>query len=590
MDTFNIFCKLSKGAKFSKATTVDKNASNESNKAKIKEESKTKIKLEEDCVIDSDSEETTKKDDYNFNLEDEISRFRNNHNIAVKGTGIPPPIRSFHELDTFEVSQQIIANVMACGYSDPTPIQMQAIPVMLNSRQILACAPTGSGKTAAFLIPVLSSLKKPSRKGFRALILCPTRELARQTFRECVRLTEKTGMKPHIITKVKQDKFGPNFSMKFDILISTPNRLIYLLKQENQILSLNNVEWLVVDESDKLFETGKRGFRDQLAEIYKSCNNKDIKRAMFSATYTPQVAGWCKKNLKNVVSVTVGHRNTTVQDVEQELIYVGDENGKLLAFRDLIQAGINPPVLVFVESKDRAKQLFNELILDQINVDVIHSDRSQLQRDNVVCAFREGKIWVLICTELMGRGIDFKGVKLVINYDFPPSAISYIHRIGRTGRAGRPGKAITYFTKDDKLALRSIASVMKESGCDVPSYMLKLKKLKKSEKSKLKKDIVKRAPITTSVRFKKRKRKNSDASTPNETVSNRSFKKQKGKNLNQSLPNGTVNKNKFKKQKRNNLDQNNSNEIVNKSFKKHKRKNTDQSSPDETVSKQKKNE
>lgn len=586
MDTFNIFCKLSKGAKFSKTGSLDKNASNESNKTKIKKESVTTIKIEEDSDVSLVAEETTKKDDYNFNLADEISRFRNNNNIAVKGIDVPPPIRSFHELDSFEVNQQIITNVIACGYSEPTPIQMQAIPVMLSSRQILACAPTGSGKTAAFLIPVLSSLKKPSRKGFRALILCPTRELARQTFRECVRLTEKTGLKPHIITKVKQDKFGPNFSTKFDILISTPNRLIYLLKQENQILSLTNVEWLIVDESDKLFETGKRGFREQLAEIYKSCNNSDVKRAMYSATYTPQVASWCKKNLKNVVSVTVGHRNTTAQDVEQELIYVGDENGKLLAFRDLIQAGINPPVLVFVESKERAKELFNELILDQINVDVIHSDRSQLQRDNVVSAFREGRIWVLICTELMGRGIDFKGVKLVVNYDFPPSAISYIHRIGRTGRAGRPGKAITYFTKDDKLALRSIASVMKESGCDVPSYMLKLKKLKKSEKSRLKKDTVKRAPITIPIGFKKRKRTNSDQSSPNETVSKQNFQTDKRKKS-ENRSDEAQTKQTFKKHKRKNSEQSLPNDTVSKkSFKKHIRKSSDQVS-NETVSKNK---
>ncbi|CAH1394757.1 unnamed protein product [Nezara viridula] len=469
-------------------------------------------KLPDKDKIKEDSEETTKKVDYNFDLEDEVSRFRNDHSIAVKGIDVPPPIRSFHELDSFEVSQQIISNVIACGYNEPTPIQMQAIPAMLSDREILACAPTGSGKTVAFLIPVLSSLKKSSRKGFRALILCPTRELAKQTFRECIRLTENTGLKPHIITKVKQDKFGPNFSTKFDILISTPNRLIYLLKQENQILSLNNVEWLIVDESDKLFETGMRGFREQLAEIYKSCNNSEIKRAMFSATHTPQVAGWCKKNLKNVVSVTVGHRNTTVKNVTQELVYVGNESGKLFEFRNLVRKGIPPPVLIFVESKERAKQLYKELILDGIMVDAIHSDRTQLERDNTVRAFREGKVWVLICTELMSRGIDFKGVKLVVNYDFPPSAISYIHRIGRTGRAGRSGRAVTYFTNEDKFALRSIASVMKESGCDVPDFLLKLKKPNKSKQRRQKKNG-KRDPITPPIGFKKRKRKNSSQSS-----------------------------------------------------------------------------
>uniref|UniRef100_A0A2H1WXC2 RNA helicase n=1 Tax=Spodoptera frugiperda TaxID=7108 RepID=A0A2H1WXC2_SPOFR len=122
------------------------------------------------------------------------------------------------------------------------------------------------------------------------------------------------------------------------------------------------------------------------------------------------------------------YRNAATNLVDQELLFCGNESGKLVAFRQLVQQGLKPPVLVFVQSKDRAKQLFKELIYDGINVDVIHADRTQLQRDNVVRSFRVGRIWVLICTELMGRGIDFRGVNLVINYDFPPSAIAYIHR------------------------------------------------------------------------------------------------------------------------------------------------------------------
>lgn len=149
--------------------------------------------------------------------------------------------------------------------------------------------------------------------------------------------------------------------------------------------------------------------------------------------------------------------------MDQELLFVGAENGKLLAFRNILQKGLAPPVLVFVQSKERAQQLFNELIYDGINVDVIHADRTQLQRDNTVRSFREGKIWVLICTELMARGVDFKGVNLVINYDFPPNAIAYIHRVGRAGRAGRKGKAITFFTTDDTPNLRRYGSVMLQS-------------------------------------------------------------------------------------------------------------------------------
>lgn len=139
--------------------------------------------------------------------------------------------------------------------------------------------------------------------------------------------------------------------------------------------------------------------------------------------------------------------------------------------------------------------MYSELIYDAINVDVVHADRTQQQRDDVVKAFREGKVWVLICTELIGRGIDFLGVNLVINYDFPPSAISYIHRIGRTGRAGRRGKAITYFTQEDKPKLRSIANIMQQSGCKVPEYMLTIKKQSKKVRRRLEKTVPKRADI-----------------------------------------------------------------------------------------------
>ncbi|KAI0208878.1 putative ATP-dependent RNA helicase DDX52 [Lamellibrachia satsuma] len=257
------------------------------------------------------------------------------------------------------------------------------------------------------------------------------------------------------------------------------------------------VEWLVVDESDKLFEEGKTGFRDQLATIYKSCDSGCLRRAMFSATFAHDVEEWCKLNLDNVIQVYVGAKNVAADSVKQELVFVGSEAGKLIAIRDIIRKGIQPPVLVFVQSKERAKELFHELIYDDINVDVIHADRPQLQRDNVVTSFRLGKIWVLICTELMGRGIDFKGVNLVVNYDFPNSAVSYIHRIGRTGRAGREGRAVTFFTEEDALNLRSIANVMQQAGCPVPAYMLKIGRPTQKARKKLAKFTPRRDSIRT---------------------------------------------------------------------------------------------
>ncbi|XP_069116361.1 probable ATP-dependent RNA helicase DDX52 isoform X1 [Argopecten irradians] len=435
---------------------------------------------------------------------EQLNHVKNKHRIHTHGTDVPRLLETFDQLThEYNVHPQLVQNIRSAGYDLPTPIQMQAIPVMLHRRELMACAPTGSGKTAAFIIPILHHLKEPRNQGFRALVLAPTRELAKQTYRECQKLSEGRGFRIHYIEKASTaiKKFGPKSSQKFDILVSTPNRLVYMLKQD--CLRLNSVEWLVVDESDKLFEEGKTGFRDQLAEIYKACDGRNLRRAMFSATFAFDVEEWCKLNLDNVIQAYIGAKNSATETIQQELKFVGTESGKLFAIREIIQQGIEPPVLVFVQSKDRAKQLFRELIYDGINVDAIHSDRTQLQRDNVVKSFRAGKIWIMICTELMGRGIDFKGVNLVINYDFPNSAISYIHRIGRTGRAGRPGRAVTFFTEDDVVNIRSIANIMNEAGCPVPDYMLQIKRLNKKKRKKLSKRVPRRDCISTNLKARR---------------------------------------------------------------------------------------
>lgn len=227
-----------------------------------------------------------------------------------------------------------------------------------------------------------------------------------------------------------------------DILISTPLRLVGALQNGN--LKLDNVKHLILDEADKLLELG---FLEQMDEIFSSCSNNHIQKSLFSATIPSGVEELAKSIMKDPIQVVIGRKNAATSLIEQKLLFVGQESGKLVAIRQLIHEGFKPPVLIFVQSIARAQELFNELIYDGINVDMIHSERSQLQRDNIVSNFRIGKIWVLISTELISRGIDFKNIQLVINYDFPQTAASYIHRIGRTGRCNQPGKAITYFTK-----------------------------------------------------------------------------------------------------------------------------------------------
>merc|ERR1712070_867940 len=197
----------------------------------------------------------------------------------------------------------------------------------------------------------------------------------------------------------------------------------------------------------------------------------------------PAVIDLAGSILTNPLRVNIGDVNAAAPDVEQRLLFITHEDGKLFSFRQLVQEGkIKPPALIFVQSKERAKQLFGELVYDGIFVDVIHGDRTKQQRDNTVAAFRTGKIWILICTDVMARGVDFKGVETVINYDFPQTASNYIHRIGRTGRAGRTGTAFTMFTIQDFEALRSIVGVMRQSGCEVPEWMLRLKPRTKKQR------------------------------------------------------------------------------------------------------------
>lgn len=188
---------------------------------------------------------------------------------------------------------------------------------------------------------------------------------------------------------------------------------------------------------------------EQVDDIFSACTNSNLQTSLFSATISSGVEELTKSFMKEAIRIVVGQKNAATDTINQKLLYVGQEQGKLVAIRQLVQTGLVPPCLIFVQSIERAKELFHELVYDGINVDVIHGERTKSQRELIVNNFRTGKIWVLISTELMARGIDFKGVNMVINYDFPTSVASYIHRIGRTGRAGRKGEAITYFTKQD---------------------------------------------------------------------------------------------------------------------------------------------
>ncbi|XP_024386499.1 DEAD-box ATP-dependent RNA helicase 57 [Physcomitrium patens] len=399
---------------------------------------------------------------------------RKKYQIHVSGRDVPAPLVAFEQLRTqYRCRKYLMKNIKEAGYTEPTPIQRQAITTLLAERECFACAPTGSGKTLAFSLPILMKLRVPSKEGLRALVLCPTRELALQTTRELKKLTVGTKFRVRVMTKALA--LCNDFSnLPCDILVSTPLRLDALLKGSK--IDLSKVEFLVLDESDKLFEMG---FVEQIDSVVAACTNPKIVRTLFSATLPDTVEELARSIMHDAIRITIGERNSASQTVRQRLVFVGSEEGKILALRQIFNESLRPPVLIFVKSKERAAELHKQLAFDNLSIDSIHADRTQAQRDAAVERFREGKTWVLIATDLMGRGMDFKGLNCVINYDFPPSISSYIHRVGRSGRAGRAGEAVTFYTEDDVPLLRSVAYVIFSSGGDVPAWMLSLPKVQK---------------------------------------------------------------------------------------------------------------
>ncbi|XP_045798801.1 DEAD-box ATP-dependent RNA helicase 57 [Trifolium pratense] len=439
-------------------------------------------------VDDNEDESIRLKKEQNKQLERDAI-FRKNHNIHVSGYNVSSPLQSFDELNTrYKCPSYLLRNLAELGFREPTPIQRQAIPVLLQDRECFACAPTGSGKTLAFVCPMLMKLKAHAKGGVRAVIICHSRELSGQTYRECKKLAKGEKFRIKLMTKslLRNADFS-KFSC--DILISTPLRLRLAIKKKK--VDLSRVEYLVLDESDKLFEPG---LFTQIDSIIKACTNPSIIRSLFSATLPDFVEDRARELMHDAVRVIVGRKNMASETIKQKLVFTGSEEGKLIAIRQSFAESLNPPVLIFVQSKERAKELYGELAFDNIRVDVIHSDLSQDERENAVDNFRAGKTWVLIATDVVARGMDFKGINCVINYDFPDSASAYIHRIGRSGRAGRSGEAITFYTEEDIPFLRNVANIMASSGCEVPSWLTELQK-KKWKKHRPNRDSISTKPV-----------------------------------------------------------------------------------------------
>ncbi|TFY66205.1 hypothetical protein EVG20_g4886 [Dentipellis fragilis] len=425
------------------------------------------------------------------------------HKVTAKGLNVPPPAEKFEDLKTrYDLSSLILTNLGEYGYTRPTGIQAHGIPILLESRDLAAISPTGTGKTLSYLIPVMAALGAPiasansqNGTGVRAIILAPTRELAHQIHNECLKLAQGRKWRIVLFSKATAATLADkSVRDKVDIIISTPLRLVMSLQSSK--LELNNVRHLILDEADRMLDSE---FLPQVEEIVAACSREGLQKAVFSATLPAGVERVAMGMLNNPIRVVVGLKDTPLPLIAQSLTYVADDPSKLPTLLAYLKQPYNPPVLIFTSSQPRATSLAEELVINGIpNVDCLHAGMSKKEREDAVSRMRRGESWVMVSTEVMARGMDFKGIREVINYDFPQSVQSYIHRIGRTGRAGREGKAITYFTDEDAPYLKAIANVLLQSGSPVPEWITKLPKPSKMKRKQMGK--VKRAEAVNPAR------------------------------------------------------------------------------------------
>ena len=359
---------------------------------------------------------------------------------------------SFAELG---LNEQILAGVDALGFSTPTPVQAGAIPEVLAGRDVVASAQTGTGKTAAFALPTLQRIAGKSGHGPHALVVTPTRELAAQIDDVVKVVCQKTGQRAVIVMGgAKFDKQITALEKGCDLLVATPGRLLDLM--EHNHVSLSGVEFLVLDEADRMLDMG---FWPSVRRIMHALPEQH-QTLLFSATIPPSIKSTIDAMLHEPAVVEISRVGETADTVEEHLCPVtqAQKPELLRALLDTGGASGERPerVLVFCRTKHRVDDVSAMLKNAQVKVDVMHADRPQQARARALERFREGKVQVLVATDVMSRGIDVAGVDAVVNFDVPMDPEDYVHRIGRTGRAGATGHAYTFVAPDEISPLREI--------------------------------------------------------------------------------------------------------------------------------------
>jgi ATP-dependent RNA helicase RhlE len=345
------------------------------------------------------------------------------------------------------------------GYTQPTPIQEKAIPFILEGKDIFGCAQTGTGKTAAFALPLLQLLnqnKSAERNGIKVLILAPTRELALQINESFKAYGQKLNIKHTVVFGgVSQHAQTTILRKGVDVLIATPGRLLDLMQQG--YIKLNAVEYFVLDEADRMLDMGF------INDIKKIISKLPAKRqtVFFSATAPIEIKKFADTLLRNPVTVTIVPAASTAELIKQSVYYVSQENKRPL-LRHVLKNDSIEHALVFTRTKHGADKVVKELNKNGIKAEAIHGNKSQNARERALKGFKDRSIRILVATDIASRGIDVDKLTHVINFEIPEQAETYVHRIGRTGRAGESGVALSFCNTDERTYLRNIKRLIKK--------------------------------------------------------------------------------------------------------------------------------
>lgn len=356
----------------------------------------------------------------------------------------------------FNFNEQLLEGILSMGFNTPTPVQEMAIPIILNGQDIIACAQTGTGKTGAYLLPVLEHISKTNKHHTSTLILAPTRELAQQIDQQVEGLAYFTGISSIAVfgggDGIAYEQQRRGIQNNVNIIIATPGRLIAHLT--SGVLKLNHLTHLILDEADRMLDMG---FSDDIMRII-SYLPKTRQTLLFSATMPGRIRSLAKSVLHNPEQINIAISQPAV-GIDQQIYRVHDQQ-KTPLLQTLLKNVSYSSTIIFASRKEIVKALAKELKHAHVKVSAFHSDLEQKEREEILLAFKNKQLPVIIGTDALSRGIDVEGIDLVINYDVPGDPEDYIHRIGRTARAETTGTAITFVNHRDERKLKSIEQLI----------------------------------------------------------------------------------------------------------------------------------